>query len=401
MATKAVPYTDLRDADLIVDATYASGLNRRQDNNQRLWQDPLPSLLGVKASGGFRVRGGRGKLSLALLYSDFRQKDWPDTLDGTLGLWTYYGDNRSPGRALHATAGNVLLAEWFAHARGSSADRRSVPPIFVFTKGGRGKDVVFRGLVVPGTPQVPPPEWLIAIWRTSDGQRFQNYRAMFSVLNVGVVDRSWIRALEEGQPSDHLAPEAWLRWVQSGSYSILRAPVTSPVRTKAAQLPEAKGDHKILSLVFDHFAERPHEFEHFASEIAQRMDANVTSIDVTRPSRDGGRDAIGLYRIGTESSSISVEFALEAKCYKPGQTSLGVKDVSRLISRLRHRQFGIVVTTSFVGQQAYEEIIEDGHPVVVLSGVDIVEILKREFGGHQEVATYLEQSFPRDGESLR
>jgi len=53
-----------------------------------------------------------------------------------------------------------------------------------------------------------------------------------------------------------------------------------------------------------------------------------------------------------------------------------VRETSRLISRLRHRQFGVFVTTSFVRKQAYEEIRADGHPVVILAGRDIVDILK-------------------------
>ncbi|MCP1762460.1 O-acetyl-ADP-ribose deacetylase (regulator of RNase III) [Bradyrhizobium japonicum] len=36
---------------------------------------------------------------------------------------------------------------------------------------------------------------------------------------------------------------------------------------------------------------------------------------------------------------------LEAKCYGSGN-SVGVREMSRLISRLRHRQFGVLVTTS-------------------------------------------------------
>jgi hypothetical protein len=71
-----------------------------------------------------------------------------------------------------------------------------------------------------------------------------------------------------------------------------------------------------------------------------------------------------------------VDFALEAKCYAL-DSAVGVKETSRLISRLRHRQFGILVTTSFVHSQAYEEIVEDGHPVLIISGSDIVSILKR------------------------
>ena len=54
---------------------------------------------------------------------------------------------------------------------------------------------------------------------------------------------------------------------------------------------------------------------------------------------------------------------------------MGVREVSRLISRLRHRQFGVMVTTSVIARQAYEEVREDGHPVIFLCARDIAEIL--------------------------
>src|SRR6202035_3868586 len=98
-------------------------------------------------------------------------------------------------------------------------------------------------------------------------------------------------------------------------------------------------------------------------------------IDVTRPWRDGGRDAVGEYLLGPHADPVAVEFALEAKCYAPAN-SVGVRETSRLISRLRHRQFGVLVTTSHLDAQAYREIREDGHPVIVLAGRDVVERLK-------------------------
>lgn len=49
--------------------------------------------------------------------------------------------------------------------------------------------------------------------------------------------------------------------------------------------------------------------------------------------------------------------------------------LSRLISRLKYRDFGIFVTTSYVSEQAYKELLEDGHPVIIISGGDIIEIL--------------------------
>ena len=98
------------------------------------------------------------------------------------------------------------------------------------------------------------------------------------------------------------------------------------------------------------------------------------SIETTRARRDGGRDAIGKYRVGKELNGIELEFALEAKRYSM-RNSAGVKETSRLISRIKHRQFGIFVTTSFVADQAYKEIIEDEHPILIISGKDIIDIL--------------------------
>jgi hypothetical protein len=86
---------------------------------------------------------------------------------------------------------------------------------------------------------------------------------------------------------------------------------------------------------------------------------------ITRAVVDGGRDAIGTYRLGPTSDRISLDFALEAKCYAPG-SGVGVEGLSRLISRLRYREFGILVTTSFLGRQAYEELRSNRHPVIVI-----------------------------------
>jgi hypothetical protein len=66
------------------------------------------------------------------------------------------------------------------------------------------------------------------------------------------------------------------------------------------------------------------------------MDPNVHAIELTRFWRDGGRDGIGKYRIGTADSEIFVDFALEGKCKQPDVThTSGVRETTRLISRLR------------------------------------------------------------------
>jgi hypothetical protein len=120
----------------------------------------------------------------------------------------------------------------------------------------------------------------------------------------------------------------------------------------------------------------------------------VRNVEMTRPTADGGRDAIGHLAIGPESDPVLLDFCLEAKCYAPGRTSVGVKDVARLVSRLRHRQFGVLVTTSYVAEQAYREIRDDGHPVVIMSGGDVVETLRRDgISTPQQVRVWLEQDF--------
>jgi hypothetical protein len=55
--------------------------------------------------------------------------------------------------------------------------------------------------------------------------------------------------------------------------------------------------------------------------------------------------------VGPLADRIALDFALEAKYHAP-ENGVGVKELSRLISRLRRRQFGILVTTSFLGHQA-------------------------------------------------
>ena len=62
---------------------------------------------------------------------------------------------------------------------------------------------------------------------------------------------------------------------------------------------------------------------------------------------------------------------------EPGRAAVGVKPMSRLISRLQHRQFGVMVTTSYVHPQAYQEVVEDGHPVMIMAARDIVDVLTR------------------------
>ena len=225
------------------------------------------------------------------------------------------------------------------------------------------------------------------------GVRFQNYQARFTVLDTPVVTRAWIDQLVSGQPLGSHCPAAWRAWVERGTYAPLLAPPTVIVRRRDQQQP-APADMPLLDLVYQHFKDRPYDFEQFAADLWRVSEPNVDKIDVTRPWRDGGRDAVGEYLLGPHSDPVAVEFALEAKCYAP-TNGVGVRGTSRLISRLRHRQFGVLVTTSYLDAQAYQEIREDGHPVVVLAGRDVIERLKaRGLDNITAIRQHLNDAYP-------
>lgn len=391
---KSFSYDELGSSDLIVDAIYRG---RRSGN---AGDDPLPKLLKVDSQGGFRKRGKvAGRLHLLVLMSSMTDPDWPDALDPETGVFTYYGDNKKPGNELHKTGrhGNLILQRIFTNARRGEAGRTEVPPIFLFASTGNWRDARFLGLAVPGASDLDASEELVAIWRTANDHRFQNYRARFTVLDAASISRTWLDSLIAGERGDHLAPEAWVSWVRTGRRRPLLAIRSLEYRNRAEQLPQDKEGHAIIGAIHEHFKDRPHAFEHCAAAIARLMIPDIASLDVTRPSRDGGRDAVGRLRIGSGPSSILADFALEAKCYAL-RNSVGVRDMSRLISRLRHRQFGVLVTTSCVDLQAYKEIKEDQHPIVVISAVDIIELLRRHGRGNlPSVRSWLDEEFPMTG----
>jgi len=390
---KRIAFANLADADLYVDAIYEGG------TAGTFGDDPISRLLPCGNRGGFRVanRPGDGRHAFVVLYSTLADADWPDHLDLDLGRFTYFGDNKRPGHELHQThrGGNRLLRVAFEATHATPPRRSEIPPFFVFTKGSLGRNVVFRGLAVPGGPDLSPIDDLVAFWRTTADQRFQNYRATFTLLDTGgVIARQWISDLVSGVQASTQAPAAWSDWTERGRYRPLRAPRTRLFRTVDDQRPQSHQDEAMVAAIRRHFVD-PHAFEACAAAI-WAMYAPSTDYTLTAPSRDGGRDAYGYYKIGPEADPIRLDFALEAKCYA-ADNGVGVRELSRLISRLRHRQFGVLVTTSYLAPQAYEELREDDHPVVVISARDIVEILKRQgIATPTETEGWLQREFPAD-----
>jgi hypothetical protein len=391
---KRFGFSTLPKADLIVDALYEG-----DPKSKTVAGEPLAPLMGAGNQGGFRFTGSIESPNLVVLYTTLDEPNWPDSLDLESGLFVYFGDNRKPGFDLHdrkaGRGGNLILKRTFELAHSGETGRKQISPFFVFSRGLIGRDVVFRGLAVPGAQQLDPASDLVAVWKSIGGQRFQNYRAVFTLLAVNNVPREWLIELRNGLKLGPHCPAVWRQWVKTGKPKPLIAEKITRVRSPVEQLGQTSLQKEIVGILYTHFSNSAVAFEYFAADIVRMMDENVMSIDVTRPSRDGGRDGIGKYRVGLPQNCVTVDFAIEAKCYS-SKNGVGVKAVSRLISRLRYRQFGVVVTTSYLSEQAYQEIVDDEHPIVVCAGGDIAEILvtKCGFQNAQQLSEWLNLNYP-------
>jgi Restriction endonuclease AspBHI N-terminal len=119
----------------------------------------------------------------------------------------------------------------------------------------------FRGLAAPGAPSLQALDDLVAIWKTANGSRFQNYRATFTVLNADHVGREWISDILTGQPLSKNAPSAWWQFVSSGAYNVLAAPRALAYRKPSQQKPVTATGVQIIEAIHQHFQNRPYDFE--------------------------------------------------------------------------------------------------------------------------------------------
>jgi len=397
---KVIPFDSLGASDLVVDAVYEGSTDGQMAG------EPIAKLLpGSGNQGGFRPAGRVPDRNWVVLTTSGENQDWPDSLDPTSGEFIYFGDNKKPGHELHSTSrtGNTILKETFSRLHDIANPRKGIPPFFLFQKHPTvhgARSVRFLGMAAPGFPGLPAMEDLIAVWKTTEGERFQNYRAVFTVLDIPVVSRGWLKDLANGLRDSKNAPPVWRQWLHHGQYQQLKAEPTTNIRSASQQSPNGPLQVEILKVVWEYFRNTPIAFEAFAARVYRMLDQRVLIDEITRGTIDGGRDAIGRYQLGLNDDPVYAEFSLEAKCYQPSiegtsPNTVGVKEVSRLISRIRHRQFGVLVTTSLIARQAYQEVREDKHPIIFIAGKDITEILiKHGYNTPDLVKTLLENEFP-------
>lgn len=198
-----IDFDNLKKADLIKGYTCKGG----KANN--LSSEPISKIFPVGNQSGIRYNGTSELPSLIVLYSTFNDVDWPDSMDED--LLTYYGDNKKPGREIHETIGNKIFRGLFNNLHLNR--KYEIPPIFLFSKGVTGFDRVFKGILVPGHYKYLENEDLIAIWKTKDNQRFQNYKAVFTLLPTQIITRMWIDDIIVGNKFSSNCPNDWREWI--------------------------------------------------------------------------------------------------------------------------------------------------------------------------------------------
>lgn len=384
--TSAITYDKVREMEakqrpkeLRVDESY------RNTNN---WKDPRDEFNvffafsdggRIANAQGFRPKSVAGRSTaiedcgFCLLVTNYGETEWPDSLDSETGLFTYFGDNRKPGKQLNKTpvGGNRLLENVFESLH--NGDRGSICPFLCFEnyRGVDGTYMRFLGLAVPGAEGVSSLDDLVAVWRRTGKSRFQNYRATFTILKEEAVPHSWLEEIVSGvAPADaENCPPAFAKWVKTGKYTPLTTPPVRVPRTKDEQLPHTKREEKVLDAVRS-LSNR--QLEYFTKAMLELTDSKFFGLKVTREVVDGGRDVLGKYRVGHDDHWVSLDICAEAKHWK---SAIGVGEMMRLISRLKHRDFGVFVTTSHFNNGVQKELIADGHPVVLVSGGDLARIL--------------------------
>jgi hypothetical protein len=250
---KVISFGQLSSSDLIVDAIYESS------HDGMLSGEPLSKLLpGLGNMGGFRPSGRGEDKSLVVLFSTGEDKDWPDTLDLNTGQFTYFGDNKKPGHEIHDTqkGGNKILRRVFELLHATPPERSNIPPFFIFKKLATvngSRSVQFKGIAVPGYPGVSATEDLVAVWKTTDGQRFQNYKSLFTVMDIATLSRDWVNDILAGNPNSKHAPQVWHDWISTGHYSPLKSVPTTIIRSESEQQPDTPLKKTILNAVWSHF----------------------------------------------------------------------------------------------------------------------------------------------------
>lgn len=356
---------------------YRLGHTYRDTGSKTRAEDQLLRWINIPGSG-IRNMGGIRPLQFTqlthsvpayiLLMTDQRStgsatNPWEDIVDLRGGRVIYWGDARFTERRVNEFVGNRALNT--AWEQVIDNNRLLIPPILHFSKVRTG-EVRFNGLCVL--------EHLELTWfEDESGRPVRNYRAHLTILDQETVDVAWLHRRAQSGKSDSLAhdgPDAWRRY-QAGFVERLKIWAPS-VRSTEAQLPPSGS--REASVLQELVQMHPTEFEAAVVSIFRAQEDVRHTITRTRPTADGGFDFYGSFLL-PPPLGYEINFLGEAKRFS-AKSAVQPKHVSRLVARLGRGQYGLFVTTSYFTRQTQEEVLRDGYPTSLISGADLVAMMR-------------------------
>ncbi|KGP73725.1 restriction endonuclease [Pontibacillus yanchengensis] len=297
--------------------------------------------------------------------SSGEKNPWDDIVDFSSGEILYWGDAKCHiEKRYNEFEGNKKLEIIYDKILENKSEH--VPPILHFSKPRKGI-VRFNGLCILDKLELT---WYI------DGTTslpIKNYRCHLKILDVEEVDINWLHDRAKGHDIsqiDNNAPKVWKDY-KRGRIKSLQV-WKNKIRKMEEQLPKLDSlEDKVLNQLV---SLSPNEFETVIVSLFKQLKEVTHSITKTRPSRDGGFDFYGHFTL-PYPLSYEISFLGEVKRFGRN-TAVQPKHVSRLVARLSRGQYGIFVTTSFYTKQAQQEVLEDGYPVKLISGVDLIYLLR-------------------------
>lgn len=287
---------------------------------------------------------------------------WEDIVDYSTGKIFYWGDAKFDSSKNYTEfRGNKKLLNVFH--RILENELHEVPPILHFTKTERG-EVKFNGLCALSNLELT--------WFEDSGTPVKNYRCELTILDIENVDLEWLHARVKCMNLKGLnknAPEVWKSYIKGNTKKL--DVWSTQIITKEEQLPPPNTQESRLLTQLHNLT--PTEFEVVVVELFKNLPNVSHKIVRTQPTSDGGLDFYGHFSIPYPVKYI-IEFLGEAKKFGPN-SAVQPKHVSRLVARLSRGQYGIFVTTSYYTKQTQKEVLEDGYPIKLFSGNDLINFL--------------------------
>lgn len=110
-------------------------------------------------------------------------------------------------------------------------------------------------MAVPGAVHLDPSSDLVAIWKSVDGQRFQNYKAFFTILDINRIAREWLLELQSGVRLGTHCPAVWRQPLHRRSEMPAGKPEEQRSRLAAVRAPLRRLEEQILKDHIGHCVE--------------------------------------------------------------------------------------------------------------------------------------------------